>query len=117
MGEKMNRLGLVAVAAGAFACSWTVWADELRVDGSTPETTSTTIHAIYAQHSHREICLLQSALLNIAVGEKNKRASAGVEGPNDQAPSIGTFINGLDYDEIIAKSRDYPQKVMALCRD
>ena len=112
----MKQCLMAALAASALLCAAAVRADELRVDGTTSDTTSATIHAIYAQHSHKEICLLQSALLNIAVGEKNKRTAAG-EDPKANAPDIGTFINGMDYDEIIAKSREYPPKVMALCRD
>jgi len=55
-------------------------------------------------------------LINIAVGEKAKRGSVGAD-PAAKAPDIGTFINGMDYDEIIAKSREYPSKVTALCRN
>jgi hypothetical protein len=113
----MKRLMMSAVfAAGISVFFEAALADELRVDGSTPDTTGTSIHAIYAQHSHREICLLQAALINIAVGEKAKRDSAGTD-PAAKAPDIGTFINGMDYDEIIAKSREYPSKVTALCRN
>ncbi len=105
----------IAVVA-CFLCAAPALADELKVDGSTPDTTSASLHAIYAQHGNREICLLQSALINIAVGEKNNRAAKG-ESQDTPAPAIGTFINGLTYDGIIDKSHDYPSKVTALCRD
>jgi hypothetical protein len=112
----MNGSMIAALAAASMMCSWATQADELRVDGTTPETTSATLHAIYAQHSHREICLLQAAFINIAVGEKAKREAAGAD-PKTQDADFDAILNGLDYDEIIAKSRDYPPKVTALCRD
>jgi predicted methyltransferase len=38
--------------------------------------------------------------------------TAGVD-PKTQAPDVGTVIDGLDYDEIISKSHDYPAKLFA----
>ncbi|HEY1632932.1 MAG TPA: hypothetical protein VGF56_16560 [Rhizomicrobium sp.] len=105
----------VAAMAGLALLASVAQADESKVDGSTPETTSASLHAITGQHSNREICLLQAALINITVGENDKHdAAADKSAPT---PSLGSIINGMTYDEVIDKSRDYPSKITALCRD
>jgi hypothetical protein len=111
----MRRLTMLVLAATA-SISTALAAGELKIDGSTPDTTSAGLHAMYGAHSNREICQLQTAILNITLGEKSKREAAGAA-KDAPAPDLGTFIDGMTYDQIIDKAKDYPSKVMGLCRN
>lgn len=107
---------LALVLALQFAPVPGLAAEVLRVDGTSEETTSTTLQAIYAQHTRKDVCLLQAAIVNIAIGEKAKRdqANGGEETP---PVPIGVYINGLTYKEILRRSKTYPQMVTPICRN
>jgi hypothetical protein len=86
-----------------------------RVNGKSDVTTTASLKAIYAQHSDYEICLLQTAIIRIQVGDKaEQEAKTGAK--NAKATPLGAKINGMTYDEIISFSQKYPDKVTGLCR-
>ncbi|HEY2344671.1 MAG TPA: hypothetical protein VGH80_02175 [Xanthomonadaceae bacterium] len=87
-----------------------------RIDGSTDETTTSSLQAIRHGLSNRENCLLSSALMRIQIADQRKRAQ---ESGNKDAVAgpIGPRITGMTYEQIIAYSETFPASITALCRN
>ena len=107
---------IVAVLA-LFALSNVQAADsQIRIDGHSQDSTAAGIQAMYAAHDDRDKCLLETAILRIQVGDQAAQA-ARTGDAHAQATPLGPKIDGMTYDQILAFSQKYPDKVKGLCRN
>lgn len=98
------------------ACATNPVKPATRVDGSSEESTTASLQQIYKENERHDVCLLQTAIVRIQVGDKEQQVAA--TGNKDARPtSLGSKINGMTYSEIIAFSQKYPDKVQGLCRN
>lgn len=109
------RLVLIIAILALSACATTP-KSQVRIEGTTEESTTTSLQSMYASLGNRDKCLLQSAILRIQVGDKEQQEVL-TKDKSAQATPLGPKINGLSYEEIIALSQKYPDKVLSLCRN
>lgn len=89
---------------------------KVRIDGTSDASTTASLKAMYADLGNRDICLLQTAIVRIQIGDQAQQEAATGD-DNAKATPLGPKINGMTYDEIISLSQKYPDKVQAMCRD
>jgi hypothetical protein len=109
---------MLALCGGASAASDNTAASpsEVRIDGSSADTVTASLHAMYAQHGNREKCLLETAILRIQLGDRDQKIAS--TGNKSAVPDpLGPKINGMTYGQVIALSEKYSAKVQGLCRD
>jgi len=89
---------------------------QTRVNGATEETTIRTIKKIYSEQGNKNTCLLQAAIMRIQIGDRAQQIKK--TGNKDAVSTpLGPKIHGMNYDEIINYSKNYPNAVTPLCRD
>jgi hypothetical protein len=87
-----------------------------KIDGSTEETTTTSIQAMRSELSNKENCLLSTALFRIQIADQKKIAQETGNADATASP-IGPKISGMTYKQIIAFSETFPASITGLCRD
>ena len=107
---------LLALAAGGVSTVAFASNGGTRVDGSTEQSTMTSLQQIMSEHGKKEKCLLQAALINIQIGRQVAPSSAA-DGKGAAPKPLRTVLNGMTYDQIIALARTYPPRVAPVCLD
>lgn len=88
---------------------------QVRIDGTSEESTAASLKALQARLGNRDTCLLHAAILRIQIGDRAQQEEATGDESATATP-LGPKINGMAYDEIIALAQQYPNKVRTVCR-
>jgi len=79
----------------------------MKVDGATKESTDRSLKEMMNSLPNRNRCLLQAAVMRIQMGdpELNKENNLGLK------------LKNMTSEQVVTLSQEYPEKIVALCRD
>lgn len=86
----------------------------MRVDGSSQETTNTSLKQMSESLPPQDRCRLQAAILRIQIGDASAWKAGNSESQEKTDP-LGTMLNGMSFQQIIDLSRRYPDKAGSSC--
>lgn len=81
----------------------------MRVDGSSLESTNTSLRQMSESLSAQDRCKLQAAILRIQLGDAGTWKAGSAE-QKAQSDPLGTMLNGMSFQQIVDLSQRYPDK-------
>lgn len=110
MKFKTILMGLVLATITSAALG----ASTVTIDGSSSQTTATTLQAMRDGLSPSENCQLTIAITRIKLGDEKQAAKDSKSAKAPEEP-LGPLLNGMTYSEIIKLAQTYPGMVRSTC--
>lgn len=106
--SRIMPLMLAIISSFAFAAS------TVTIDGSTAQTTVTTLQTMRSELSPSDNCQLTMAITRIQLGDEKEalKESKSATAPNEP---LGPLLNGMTYNEIVKLAQTYPETVRSSC--
>lgn len=87
----------------------------MRVDGSSQETTNSSLKQMAESLSAQDRCRLQAAILRIQIGDASTWKAGNTESKEKPDP-LGTMLNGMSFQQVLDLSQRYPDKAGNPCK-